>query len=259
MNKLNLGLIGLMIAGAILLYPELPSILPVHWGINGQADGFLPKTYAVWLLPGLALLVFGLFKILPSLDPKRDKYAFFKREWQIMQIAIIAFFAYMEFVTFYLALNPTMQIQHFIFIGLGLLFILIGNFLAKVRQNYFIGVKLPWTLASEDNWNKTHRFAGWCFVVAGIITVIEGIVIWFAPGIIFASIILAALLPIIYSFLLFKNMVEKMKVVYLALGIIIFALIFIRLVSGEDNWVCQNGQWVKHGNPSTQMPLSTCP
>ncbi len=144
------------------------------------------------------------------------------------------------------------------FIGLGSLFILLGNYLSKIRQNYFIGIKTPWTIENEENWNKTHRFASWCFVIVGIITLIEAYFVWYAPVIIFGGIMVAAFLPIIYSFLIFKKNEEKMKYIYLVILILITLLAFVRLISGEDDWICKDKQWVKHGNPTAPKPVYEC-
>lgn len=259
MKKLSLLIVVAMFAASGLLYSRLPAMLPVHWNVRGDVDGYMPKNLAVFMTPGIALLIFGLFQILPQFDPKKEKYILFRHEYEIIQTSMIAFFAYMEFLTYYLSLHPTVNIRPLLFIGLGGLFILLGNFLSKIRQNYFVGVKTPWALANEDNWNKTHRFASWCFVLAGIATLAESFFLWYAPVIIFGGIMLAALLPYIYSFLLFKKQADKMKYVILGITVLIAVVAGIRLFSGdEDFWMCQNGQWVAHGHPTAAIPVTTC-
>ena len=241
-----------------ILYNKLPSMIPMHWNIWGQVDNYMPKSKSLWIFPTVSLIMLVLFKVIPSFDPKKDKYRLFKHEWEIMQSGIIIFFAYLYFIILYVSLNPGAAIIQLIFIGIGALFILLGNYLSKIRQNYFIGIKIPWTLSSENNWNKTHRYASWCFVIAGIITIAESYFIWYAPVVIFASIFLTLALPIIYSFLLFKKIPEKMKYVYIILFLGILFILFIRLISGEDDWICVGGQWVKHGMPSAQIPTTPC-
>ncbi len=205
MKLINLIIIALMFVASWWLYPALPDRLPMHWNIAGQVDNYWPKTAAVWFMPGLAAFLLILFRVIPNLDPKKDKYSLFASEWQIIQTGFIIFFAYLEFITYYLALNPSKDILPLMFIGLGGLFVLLGNFLGKIRQNYFLGIKVPWTLANEDNWNKTHRFAGWTFVLAGIFILSQAYLQLVPPQIIFAAIFLAAGLPVIYSYLLFRN------------------------------------------------------
>ncbi|MCJ7740284.1 SdpI family protein, partial [Candidatus Microgenomates bacterium] len=173
MKKINILIISLMFLAGIVLLPQLPKVIPMHWNIMGEVDNYMPKNIAVWILPVLTAVMFAAFQIVPSFDPKKGKYRLFKKEWEIIQTVMIGFFAYLQFIIFYLSLNPEVPMMPFMFIGIGSLFILFGNYLSKIRQNYFLGIKVPWTLASEDNWNRTHRFASWCFVIAGIVTLIE--------------------------------------------------------------------------------------
>ncbi len=186
-------------------YPHLPAQLPIHWNVYGQVDNQAPKTVVVWLTPVLMLAIFVLFSFLPQFDPKKKQYKLFDKEWRIIKTSIIAFFVYLQVVIFHLSLNPAVRIEPFMFTGLGVLFMVIGNFLSKIRQNYFIGVKLPWTLNNEDNWNKTHRFAAWCFVVAGLISLLEAFFVFQSSVIVLGSLILAVILPIIYSFWLYQK------------------------------------------------------
>jgi uncharacterized membrane protein len=86
------------------------------------------------------------------------------------------------------------------FAGFGVLFVLLGNYLSKIRQNYFIGIKVPWTLNDPNNWNHTHRFASWCFVIVGLVILSEAIIHWLSSSTIFGFIMLAAFLPIGYSY-----------------------------------------------------------
>ena len=258
MKKINLLLISIMFVGSYILYSSLPPVIPMHWNMLGQVDNYMPKNQAVLVMPIMTLFIWILFQVLPNFDPKKEKYKLFNKEWQIIQITFVGFFTYLHFLIFYISIYPTIKLMPFMFIGLGIFFILLGNYLSKIRQNYFIGIKVPWTIASEDNWNKTHRFAGKCFVIAGLITLIEAGFIWYTPIVIFSSIILASILPIIYSFLLYKKKIQLIKYVYIGLAIFAGLLFFIRLISGEDDWICVNGQWIKHGQPDGVKPTIKC-
>jgi len=258
MKIFNVILIGLSFLLGIFLYPQLPNQIPMHWNVMGQIDGYMAKNIGVWLMPMIALVMYISFQILPNFDPNKKKYKLFQHEWEIMQVGLVGFFTYMQCIVLYLTLHPTVLMMPLMFIGLGTLFILMGNYMSKIRQNYFIGIKVPWTLADEDNWNKTHRFASWCFVGAGILMLIEAYVLWNAPVIIFGSILLAAILPILYSFLLYKKAVHIMKFIYIGLFVAIMLIAAVRMFSGEDDWICKNGQWIRHGNPSAPMLVESC-
>lgn len=218
MKLIRWCLVLFMFGVTVYTYPLLPETMPTHWNIRGEIDGRMPKAMAAWLMPVMALIMFGLFSWLPKLDPKKEKYRLFTHEWEIIQTGILGFFAYLHTVIIYVTLHPEQTLMPLMFVGLGALFIIIGNYLSKVRQNYFIGIKVPWTLNDEENWNKTHRFASWWFVGAGIATVIEAFTAWNAPTIIFGGIMLASFMPMLYSFLLFKKKPELMKWAYVALG-----------------------------------------
>jgi uncharacterized membrane protein len=205
MKLFNALIIVLMFGAGWWLAPQLPAMVPMHWNIQGQVDNYWPKEKAVWFLPILTLVMWGLFAVLPHLDPKKENYLKFAKEWKIMQAVIIGFMAYMYLVTMYITLNPGVEIMPFVFTGLGLLFIVIGKCLPGVKHNYFVGIKTPWTLADEKNWDKTHQFAGWCFMGAGAVTLAEAVLDWWAPVVVFGSLILAAILPVGYSLWIFKK------------------------------------------------------
>jgi uncharacterized membrane protein len=258
MKRVNIFLIVLTFAVGLLFYSRLPAQMPMHWNIRGEIDNYMPKEQAAWWLPVMMVIMWVVFQVLPKFDPKKDKYHLFRHEYEIIQTGIIGFFAYLYGIIIYASMNPGLDITPFLFVGLGMLFILMGNYMSKIRQNYFLGIKTPWTLSSEANWNKTHRFASWCFVGAGILTMAEAVFYWQAPVVIFASIVLAAFLPMLYSLLLFKGKEKAMKWVYAGLAIIIVGLLLVKGISGEDDWICRNGEWIRHGNPSAAMPIGNC-
>ncbi len=259
MRKILAAIILVMFGLSGALYSRLPEQIPTHWNILGQIDQYMPKPQGAFLLPTLAAIIVVLFHLAPSFfQTPKEKLQLFEREWKIIQLAILGFFAYLHAVILYISLYPRTEMMPLMFIGLGSLFILMGNYMSKIRQNHFLGVRVPWTLANEDNWNKTHRFASWTFVGAGIATLVEAVFLWYAPIVIFGSIMLAAILPIIYSYLLFKRAEHLMKYIVLALIFVGSAIVFIRGTTAEDTWLCQNGQWVMHGKPSAPMPTNSC-
>jgi len=117
-----------------------------------------------------------------------------------------------------------------------------GNYLSKIRQNYFIGIKVPWTLSDEENWNQTHRFASWCFVAVGLLMMQNALTLIFPPGVIFVSIMLSAFWPMLYSFLLHEKKLGWMKWISIGVVAIGISLLVQRVLAGEDDWICQNGE-----------------
>lgn len=186
-------------------YTKLPDLVPTHWWPNWLPDATWNKLMNVVLFPALTLLIVILFPILSKIDSKNENYKKFAKIWEIFQFSIIWFFAYIYFVILYLSANPDISITKFMMFWLWVLFIIIWNYMWKIRQNYFVWIKLPWTLSSEEVWNKTHRFSGKLFLLWWIIFFINWF-LGFYP--IFTFIFLLTfivLIPILYSYLVYKK------------------------------------------------------
>lgn len=208
MNKLffyKLLIVLVMVIVWGFYYTKLPDMVPTHWWPNWLPDATWNKLMNVVLFPALTLLIVILFPILSKIDPKNENYEKFAKVWEIFQFSIIWFFAYIYFVILYLSANPDISITKFMMFWLWVLFIIIWNYMWKIRQNYFVWIKLPWTLSSEEVWNKTHRFSGKLFLLWWIIFFINWF-LGFYP--IFTFIFLLTfivLIPILYSYLVYKK------------------------------------------------------
>ncbi|MFH1077724.1 MAG: SdpI family protein [Patescibacteria group bacterium] len=207
MLAVRITLVVLMFIVGIGLYSSLPDVIPTHWGLEGEPNGWSPKTYGAWIMPLMSLAFLILFPILPKLDPKRENYVNFKKSWDVIQTALVAMMAYMfavtNVVTFYPQYNG--MVGRAVMLGIGFLFVILGNVMGKVRQNYFIGLRTPWTLNDPEVWQKSQRVAGWAFVLCGLAFILEAIV-WVAILPVFIAMISALLvLPIVYSYLLTRK------------------------------------------------------
>lgn len=209
MWTIKLGIVASMYIAGWLLFDSLPEIIPTHWNAQGVADGFMYKQKAILLFPSIALAMLGLFYVLPKIDPLKKSYQKFERAWEILQILLMSLFAYFYGVSLYTALSDTSP-EMFIVGGIGLLFIALGNYMSKFKRNFFVGIKTPWTLASEIVWNKTHRFGGWCFIAAGALLLLQTLLqtSYGVPVMIFA-ITVAAILPIVYSAIIHHRLKAK--------------------------------------------------
>jgi uncharacterized membrane protein len=259
---------GMFIAGA-LLYNRLPAIVPTHWGLTGEANGFSPKIFGVWLLPGLALAFCILFPLFSRIDPKKENYEAFRPTWELLQLIFVTFFAYIYGMMLYLSLNPLPSpnfVGRFVTFGIGVLFVILGNYMGKIRQNFFIGMRTPWSLSDPEVWTKSQRFGGWAFVLGGLAILAEAVLWWHAEIVFFAIVMMIAILPMVYSFLIYprdaatNRKAKKSFLLLIALCIIVGAAVAatIRLTASEDDWICSNGQWVQHGHPSIPMPTTPC-
>lgn len=189
-----------MIVG-LLFWNRLPEELPIHFNSAGEIDNYGSKAFVVFFFP-LFLLACHLISGFVSLaDPKKQNIS---DKMFLLVLMIIPFTAiFICIVTYSAALGIKFSMNMLGNLFLGIVFIIVGNYLPKSRQNYTVGIKLPWTLNDTENWNKTHRFGGIVWLLCGILFLINAFldIIWIIPFIIAA----AVLLPSIYSFILYKQ------------------------------------------------------
>ena len=191
----------------LLLWNQLPEQMPTHWGINGEVDAWSSKGYAVFFFPALLLGLHWLCLLASAMDPKKENYTprmLTLVLWICPVISLlVSSLMYAKALGYDLRVNVIMPLMT------GLLFITIGNLLPKMRQSYMIGIKLPWTLNNEENWNKTHRFSGKVWVAGGVIIMATAFVgsFWILLG----MLIVMVVLPTIYSYCLHRKQTSDEK------------------------------------------------
>ena len=192
----------------LILWNRLPDTVAVHWGADGQADGWAGKAYAVFGLPCL-LAAIHLFAVLFTLnDPRRkniNKKPLMLVFWLIPVLSLVT-----NGIVYLTAMGADIDVFVICFVLIGIVFIVFGNYMPNLQQNYTVGIKMPWTLNSTENWNRTHRLGGRLFIVGGILMILGG----FSGGVlgeegslilVFGIILLCAVIPCIYSFWLFRR------------------------------------------------------
>jgi len=145
--------------------------------------------------------------LVPRIDPRKDNYVRFKGAYRYIKLGLTAFMVLLHTVIVLSSLGHQIPVDRFVITGIGFLFMLIGNFMGQFRHNYFVGIKTPWTLASEEVWQKTHRMASRIWFGSGLVTVLTGL---FSGGtlgfIIFSSVMaVAVIIPLVYSYIIFKQ------------------------------------------------------
>ena len=187
-----------------LLWNSLPEMIPVHFGVDGQADNYYAKSKAILLL-GLLLPVLHVLCLFGTMsDPKRNNISgklFNIVLWITPVVGLL-----MSVVCYGSALGVKIDVSALTSLLIGIVFIIVGNYLPKCRQNYTVGIKIPWTLNDKDNWDKTHRFSGYVYIVAGIIMILSMFFKGNVVGIFYTiTLIMAGFLPIVYSYLLYRK------------------------------------------------------
>ncbi|HXG09904.1 MAG TPA: SdpI family protein [Gemmataceae bacterium] len=192
-------------------YDQLPDQLPVHWGIAGTPDDWMAKGTALVLWPAVVAGVVLLTLVLPWLSPRHFEVEPFRATYGYLMALVAGLLTYMHLVVLWGALWPGFSTERWLFGGLFLLFALMGNVLGRVRRNFWMGVRTPWTLASETVWIQTHRLTAWLFTafgLAGFVAVLLGVnMLWC-----FASLIAVALVPVVYSLVFYKRLERQGRV-----------------------------------------------
>lgn len=192
--------------GGLALYPRLPEQLPSHWNVQGQVDGYMARQVAVFFLPGIALAVYLFMLFIPMLDPRRSSYAFFSGAYRLLRAAIVLFMSGLYAATLAHALGSPVDVSVLVRLGVGVLFVLIGNVMGQVRSNYFVGIRTPWTLENPEVWRRTHRVAGRVWVICGLI-IMAGAFLPRAVAFVILMISLAVVVgfSFIYSYLVYRQ------------------------------------------------------
>lgn len=193
----------------LALWNRLPDTIPIHWGTDGQADGWSGKAFAVFGLPCI-LTAIHLFSIWITLnDPKRKNIHKKPLTLVFWLVPVVSFIT--SGFTYLAALGNDVNISLIISMLIGLLFIVLGNYMPKLQQNYTVGIKLPWTLNSTENWNRTHRLGGRLFIAGGFLLAVSGAIspLLGENAAVFAVMLVivgvCVIIPAGYSFWLFKR------------------------------------------------------
>ena len=219
-NKKLLFLMGLLclvnLAGHLYLYPSLPDTVPIHWGFDGQPDGWGGKS-SILFTASLPFTMLLLFAVLPRMDPKGKNFQRFQPVYRIFLILLTVFIcgvSWLSELTVYNVLpSGGSLVNTLVMGGLGLVFLVLGNYMPRIKQNYTFGCRTPWALNDEHNWNRTQRMGGIVFVVMGAVLLLVSVFATLLGETLTLALLLGALLGgcvwiYVYSYLVF---IGKMK------------------------------------------------
>ncbi|HKA37039.1 MAG TPA: SdpI family protein [Thermoanaerobaculia bacterium] len=203
-ESLSLILVVAAFLLSAVLYSRLPERLPTHWNARGEIDGYMSKPIGAFFGPGLMAFVFLIFLALPSISPKGFRFEGFRAVWGVLQAAILGVLFFMHTLALLAAMGKPVDMRRGAAAAVGLLLVVLGNFLGKVTRNFFVGIRTPWTLASEEVWFKTHRLGGKLFVLAGLATFVLGLAGArpIAIGVVIGA---AALISVVASYVFYRR------------------------------------------------------
>lgn len=183
----------------LVLWNRIPEEMPTHFNSAGEADKYSSKAFAVFFIPLFLWAAHLLTGFITLADPKKQNIS--DKVFLLILLIIPAASLFGMLVMYTGALGLPVSINMIGNLFLGIVFLAVGNYMPKTRQNYTIGIKIPWALNDTENWNKTHHFAGIVWILCGVLLVINAFldIIWIIP----AAIAAAVLLPTVYSFLLY--------------------------------------------------------
>ncbi|AXM87746.1 hypothetical protein CI793_08675 [Anoxybacillus ayderensis] len=153
---------------SLLAIPFLPDEVAIHWNVAGEADGFTNKWWGALLFPIFLTGIVSLILFLPKVDPRKENYEKFEKVYRIFLHVFVLFLFSIHVVTLAYNIGIPVQVDVVVPIGVGVLFIALGNYMPKIKPNYFFGIRTPWTLENEEVWQKTHRVGGKVFVMMGV-------------------------------------------------------------------------------------------
>ena len=195
------------LVATVVAYPHLPSSVARHWDIHGQPNGYSPKWTLYVFGPGFMAGLVLLTRLLPWLSPKHFEVEGFRSTYMQIMLLMVGLLAYLDAVTLWFGVGHCEDEGRAVSGGVCLLFVLLGNLMGRVRRNFFIGIRTPWTLANERVWNTTHRLAAKTFVLgglAGLALIAMDLHVW--PLVVLMA---GALVPAVYSVVFYKRLERR--------------------------------------------------
>ena len=199
-------IVAAVLAG-LFLWNKLPDQMASHWDVNDQVNGYMSRTWGVFMVPLMTLGMFLLFLVIPSIDPLKANIAQFREAFNLFIVLIVAFMLYIHALSLAWNLGYTgFKMSTSMLPAMGLLFIFIGFMLRKAKRNFFIGIRTPWTLSNDRVWDETHRLGSILFMASGVLAFIGGIfggmtAFWF----LFVPLIGSTIFLLAYSYVLYQR------------------------------------------------------
>ena len=209
LHALTFTTVTLVLAAAVVgaaLYDRLPDRVATHFDVHGRPDGFTGKLTAVVAEPATLALLGLVFFVLPRIAPKGFRLEPFLRVYEIIAVAVMAMIFLDMLLPLWLSLGHHVGADRAVTLSLGLLLIIVGNYLGKVTRNFFVGIRTPWTLASDEVWFRTHRLGGPLFVAGGAVILIAALAGGsHAMALTLTVIVTLALFLTVYSYVLYRR------------------------------------------------------
>jgi uncharacterized membrane protein len=186
-------------------YPSLPERVPTHWDLGGHVNGYSSRIVAVSLMPIVIAFTWVLMLVLPVISPRGFRFDQSADAYYESLLAVIAVLVVLHFIVLRAQLGLSAPPNTQFFIPIGILLVILGNLMGKFRKNFFIGVRTPWTLASDEVWLRTNRLGGRLSVIGGLALIVCSFFSAAAAPALVVIVAIVALIPVMYSYFLYKR------------------------------------------------------
>jgi uncharacterized membrane protein len=198
-------LIAIALIVGLVLYARLPDPMPAHWNAAGEIDGYMSRFWGVFLVPLMTIVLVPLFLVIPHIDPLKANIAKFRGVFNRFIVIFVAYMLFIYALTLAAALGVQFNMTVMLLPVVGLLFIGVGYMMGKAKRNFFIGIRTPWTLSSETVWDETHKLGAKMFMFGGAITIVSAFLGETGFWLMMIAIMVAAFVPIVYSYILWRR------------------------------------------------------
>lgn len=162
------------LALSVAAYPRLADPVPIHWGLDGQPNGWASRPFGAFLIPLMMVGFAVLFRVLPGADPRRENYEKFWSSYDVIATAVLSLCLATHAMALGAALGFRVPVNRIVPVLVGAFYICLGNVFPRLRSNWWIGIRTPWSMSSDENWARTQRVGGYLFVVAGLLLIADG-------------------------------------------------------------------------------------
>jgi uncharacterized membrane protein len=199
-------LLAALWAFALAVYARLPARVPTHWNLRGEVNGWGGPGSA-FLIPAIATAMAALILVLPRIDPRREHWARFRDVLHLTVNVLVLFLGWVEVLALGSALGWKVDVTRATLAGVGVLLMVLGNYMPRIRSNWFMGIRTPWTLESERVWRETHRVGGRTFVAGGAVATVAVLLLpaGVGEGVALAALAAASVVPVVYSYVSWRR------------------------------------------------------
>ena len=191
-------------AVAIYFHPRLPARVPVHWSSHGTVDGWMPRGPGAFTLPIVSTVLLALMILLEPATVREEGHRSLGAVYPFLVATTSAFLLYATLIVLLAGIGMPLDVPAALTVGIGILFMVMGNSAPKLTRNSFVGIRSPWTLANEEVWWRTHRLAGWLLVLSGGVTVILGF-LGYGGLVALTAVLVACAVCYLYSYIVWRR------------------------------------------------------